>query len=238
VFYFINFIRKSFLLTLLPLNLWAAPQECVVCIHGILSPKELLSPAALSFKKEGMEVHNWGYRSTQGTIKEHSERLVRKLNTLAKKEPGHSISFFTHSMGALVLRAALNHPNCPEEAKQGRAVLVGPPNQGSVFARNLNNHSSLKWILGKKAGLELMSTPCNGFENLGPFPEDMKILVIAGTFGLNPLIPFPHDGRVSASETHLTTPHLFTTVKVGHAVLPLSPEVISRAKEFLRYSAQ
>jgi alpha-beta hydrolase superfamily lysophospholipase len=47
----------------------------------------------------------------------------------------HSVGYFTHSMGGVVLRNALSHPEFPESAKSGRAVLLGPPMRGSSFAR-------------------------------------------------------------------------------------------------------
>ena len=133
-----------------------------------------------------MKLNLWDYPSSSQTIEEHSQLLVAELQKCAQHHKGEPIHFVTHSLGGIILRAALNHPDCPEEAKIGRAVLLAPPNQGSSFARFLNRFKLMKKILGQKSGKQLLTA--NTFDYLGQFPEKLDVLIISGTFGYNPII--------------------------------------------------
>lgn len=184
----------------------------------------------LPFEKEGMRVIHWDYPSRDKTIKGHAEDLVIMLQLEAAKAPGKPINFLTHSMGGLVLRATLNHPNCPWEAKIGRAVLLAPPNQGSYWGRFIRKFYLVRCLAKDHSGEELM-TALN-FEHLGHFPETMQVMVIAGNFGLNPFIPFDNDGEVAVDETFLTTKHRHTVLGVGHKTIIFSLEAADLAKNF------
>ena len=190
----------------------------------------------LSLKKEGYSVVNWSYPSKKKKIEEHGEALVQKLQTIAKKQPKQPINFITHSMGGLVVRSALNHPGCPKEATMGRAVLIAPPNKGSLFARSLYKHRIIRWVLGDKAGRQLMLTPFNGFDRLGSFPPEMPVMVIAGTMGYNSKLGRDNDGKVALEETLLKTPHQQTTIFAGHCWICYSPKVINQVKAFFARS--
>ena len=101
--------------------------QTVVLVHGFLRSKLNMSAVSHSLKKEGWQVVNWSYPSRKRRIEEHSDKLVLQLNKIAKQNPNQPISFVTHSMGGLIVRCALNHPDCPKEAKLGKAVLIAPP---------------------------------------------------------------------------------------------------------------
>ncbi len=205
----------------------------VVLVHGFMRKAGNMSMMQSSLKKEGWSVENWSYPSKEKYIEEHAEDLVYRLSEISKQHAGVPISFVTHSMGGLIVRCALNHPNCPNEAKMGRAVLVAPPNKGSVFARKLHNYKVFKAIAADKAGKQLMTTELEGFDYLGNFPDHMSVLVIAGTAGFNPMISGTNDGKVAVSETYLNTPHSHETVLAGHSWICHSPTVVKKAKAFL-----
>ena len=181
-------------------------------------------------EKEGMNVVHWGYPSLEKKIVEHGADLVLMLQEMAAVNPGKPIHFLTHSMGGLVLRAALNDPECPEEAKIGVAVLLAPPNQGAYWARAMYWIELVKYIGGDQSARELMTEP--NFEHLGQFPEIMPVLVIAGNFSFNFLIPGPNDGSVAVSETYLTTSHEHVIIPEGHKGILFSNESARLAKEF------
>ncbi len=204
-----------------------AADQTVVCVHGFMRGRGNFTKLARVFEKKGHHVFNWSYPSRKKYIEEHGEALVQELKRLAQETPGKPISFVTHSMGGLVLRSALNHPECPEEAKNGRAVLIAPPNQGSILARRLWNLKLLRWIMGDKSGKQLREVPS------GHFPDEMPVLVIAGRAGFNFLIPGKNDGKVSVEETRLSTPHEHVTVWAGHSWICSSPSVIHRALSFV-----
>ena len=116
----------------------------------------------------------------------------------------------------LILRSAMQEKECPQIAKEGKAVLIAPPNQGSRFARALRQ-TLISPVLGKKAGYELMSK--KNFSHLGEFPKSLDVLIIAGTFGFNPLIWEKNDGKVGVSETRLSTKHHHETGRTSHSVI-------------------
>lgn len=210
-----------------------AEPATIVLVHGFMRSKLNMAAFRHTFKKEGYSVVNWCYPSKKYKIEDHADELVYKLQALAKEHPGKPISFVTHSMGGLIVRCALNHPQCPKEATMGRAVLVAPPNRGSICARKLHQIPPVRWLLGKYAGMQLMTTEKDGFDALGTFPKNMPVLVIAGSCGLNSWLGGSNDGKVLIKETHLTTDHYHLTHCSGHSWICYSPEVVRQTKHFL-----
>lgn len=204
--------------------------QTLVTIHGFLGAPWNMFYLSAPYEDKGIKVINWGYPSREKKIEEHAADLVKELQAIAQQQPGIPMHFLTHSMGGLVLRAALNHPDCPTEAKIGRAVLLAPPNQGACWGRFLE-HFPLAHDIGlDESGKQLM-TEFN-FEHLGEFPDTLRVLVIAGNSSLNPLIPGENDGTVAVEETFLTTPHQHFVIKAGHKSILISKKAASLAKAF------
>ncbi len=193
-----------------------------------------MQPMAYAFQREGYEAHSWGYPSRDKTIQEHAGSLVQELQVTAERNPNEPIHFVTHSLGGIIVRAALNHPDCPKEAKIGRAVLLGPPNQGSRFGGTMNNFKPVQKLFGKKAGRELLQGET--FDYIGQFPNSMEVLVIAGTFGWNPFVGELNDGLVGVKESRLKTPHQQMIVFSGHAWIMYSDTIINYAVKFISSS--
>lgn len=203
----------------------------LVLVHGFMCGKMNMSALENSLKKDGWVVINWSYPSRNKWIEEHAEDLVSQLKIIANNHPDKPISFVTHSMGGLVVRHALNQPDCPIEAKMGRAILVAPPNQGSSFARSLQKYKLIRRLVGEKSGQQLITNP--GFDALGNFPKGMPVLIIAGTASWNPTITDANDGQVSVKETCLKTPHHHVNCYAGHSWICFAPTVIKTIKTFL-----
>ncbi|MBM3191061.1 MAG: alpha/beta hydrolase [Chlamydiae bacterium] len=226
-------MRKYFCFFFLVVTLLQAQEKILVCVHGFMRSKSNMSYFEKSFKERGWDVYLWFYPSRLKTIEEHGASLTDLLNFIAKRHPGEAISFVTHSMGGLVVRSAVNHEDCPIEAKIGRAVLIAPPNRGSAYGRFLNMFEPFRDIAGPYAGRQLMTTQEDGFDALGQFPSSMEVLVIAGTCGFNLAIPGKNDGKVGVSETRLSTPHEFKKVFAGHSWICHTPKTVEIASEFL-----
>ncbi|NGX34157.1 MAG: hypothetical protein K1060chlam1_00507 [Candidatus Anoxychlamydiales bacterium] len=203
----------------------------VICVHGFFRTKLNMYFIEKSLKKDNFEVLNWRYKSRDKYINEHANDLVNELIEISKKNPNEPINFVTHSMGGLVLRNAINHPNCPAEAKIGKAILIAAPNKGSVVAQKLQKSKLVRFLFKNKAGSELMEK--KDFDDLGIFPPDMGVLQIVGTLGVSPWINEKNDGKVALSETKLNSPCKQIDVKASHSWICYSPKVIRYLKEFL-----
>jgi len=209
--------------------------ETVVAIHGIFGAPWSLQYIVQNLKKENRTIVNWGYPSTEKRIEEHGADLIPQLQKIAAANPKMPIHFVGHSMGGLVLRAALNHPDCPLEAKIGRAVLLGTPNKSPAWARFLGQYELPKQI-GGIAGRQLMSE--TGYDSIGQFPHSLDVLVVAGSAGINPFISGDNDGTVAVEETFLNTPHRHVILKTGHKIMLLDKRVSALVTEFLNTSFQ
>ncbi len=206
-------------------------EDSLVCIHGFLGAKWNMLFIAASFASEGWNVTNWGYQSREKTIEEHALDLVNELQILAYERPNQPIHFVAHSLGSLILRAAVNHPLCPQEAKQGKAVLLAPPNQGACWGRFLEQFAFARKIAKEAAGRQLMTE--RDFEYLGDFPPSMQILVVAGKSTYNPFILAENDGTVTVEETRLNTPHEHIVIKSEHSAMIFNKKAVNLAKQFL-----
>ena len=226
-------MKKFLFLFLLFSTLLSSEDKILVGIHGFMRSKSNMSLFEKEFKKFGWTVYLWSYPSEIRTIQEHGESLAKVCDFISKKHPGTPICFVTHSMGGLVLRSAVNHPLCPEEAKFGKGVLIAPPNRGTAYGRFLSKFNLFHEMSGGYAGKQLLTTEFGGFEKLGQFPSTMKMMVIAGTCGFNPTIFDYNDGKVGVDETRLLTPHEFRKVFAGHSWICHTPVTVEIAREFL-----
>ncbi|NGX44031.1 MAG: hypothetical protein K1060chlam3_00189 [Candidatus Anoxychlamydiales bacterium] len=206
-------------------------KQTLVCVHGFFRTKLNMYFIEKSLKKENFEVYNWRYKSRDKYINEHAQDLVKELIEIAKKKPNEPINFVTHSMGGLVLRSAINHRECPIEAKMGKAILIAAPNKGSVVAQKLSSSRLARLFFKNKAGSELMEK--KDFDDLGVFSPDMSVLQIVGTLGISPWINEKNDGKVAVSETKLDGIYKQIDVKASHSWICYSPTVIRHLKEFL-----
>ena len=138
--------RFCFLLVFIPLSLFSS--ETVYCIHGFRRKPSCMKKMERAFEENGYETRRWGYPSRERTIQEHADALIVDLKETAQDHPGEPIHFVTHSLGGIIVRCAHNHPECPIEAKEGKAVLIVPPNRGSRFGRCLGKIGPVRKMIG------------------------------------------------------------------------------------------
>ncbi|MDN3504724.1 MAG: alpha/beta fold hydrolase [Rhabdochlamydiaceae bacterium] len=206
--------------------------EQVVCIHGFMGWRSKMLPIAKHLRDDGHYVRIWGYDSRAKKTACHSDDLVRYLNYLAKQKPGVKISFVTHSFGALLVRSATNHPDCPKEAKRGRAVLIAPPNKGCKFGRIAGKWQLVQATMGDYSGKELIESSAEDIEKLGAFPRKMSLLVIAGRSWINPILREPNDGLLKIKETRLDQPHKHVIIDSNHDSLLSTRDTLDVTREF------
>lgn len=209
-------------------------QESVVLIHGFLLSHFHMVPIKRVLRCTNFDVYNFEYPSRNNTIEGHACNLVNTLQYIAQNNPGEPINFVTHSISALILRYALNLPECPYEAKIGRAVLLAPPNQGTVLGRYVQNFPGISFIFGDKSGRELLTWGPEEMSCLGQFPPTMNVLVIAGNKGTHLFFgDAPNDRFLLVEETRLDTPHEHIVMPITHGDLINRSPSLYKIRKFL-----
>lgn len=209
----------------------AFTQETVYLLHGFMRKPSSMNRMEKAFLDQGYLVCNWGYPSREKIIEEHVKDLLISLKKTALENPGEKIHFVGHSLGGIIIRGVHNLPDCPNEAKIGKAVLLSPPNQGSRFARFLAKFKSMRKLVGERAGRQLIHY--KNFDYLGQFPKEKEVLIISGTFGWNFIIGETNDGKVGVSESFLETPHEHKMRFTGHSWMMYANPIIKDAVAFV-----
>lgn len=143
-----------------------------------------------------------------------------------------TIHFVAHSMGGLLVRSHLVHHS---NARIGKIVMLGPPNQGSELVDILNSCPLARIVLGP-AGVELGTDRRATPSILGPI--DRASLVIAGDRSVNwinsLMIPGKDDGKVSVKRTRLKGAEFHRVVHSPHPFLPGNRNAIALTLNFLK----
>lgn len=209
----------------------APAQDCVILLHGLARTDASMDKLAGRLRQEGFFPVNHDYPSTDFTIEELSNRVVREAHERCPERA--TVHFVGHSLGGILVRHFLRDN---ELENLGRVVMLGPPNQGSQVVDAIGSLPGFR-LLNGPAGQQLGTGPNSIPNQLGP--ADFEVGIIAGTRSINlilsTLLPNPDDGKVSVESTKLKgmTDHI--TVPVSHPFLMRSDEVIEQTIHFLRY---
>lgn len=191
-----------------------AKPENVILIHGFGGSTLVLRPLSRYLTRESFAVRRWCYWSVVYSVTDHARRLRQFLQPLAESnEPTH---FVTHSMGSIILRAALAEMNWKTP---GRWVMLAPPNHGSRVAEVLSH--GIHYVC---PALDQISTAPHSFVHRVPEPERWEVGVIAST----------KDILVGMESTHLRCEKQHITLDCGHTMMLFNREAQRRAAEFLR----
>ncbi|MCG8493362.1 MAG: alpha/beta fold hydrolase [Sneathiellales bacterium] len=204
-------------------------EHLVVLVHGLARTKGSFRILKQELKEEGYAVLSVSYPSTKGSAEDHAKRLQGLLTGLK----GISrVSFVTHSYGGLVVRSLLsNHPQFPKHLAINAAVLLAPPNQGSVLAEKLQ-HFFLYQLIGGQGGQSVTPRAAQNLQAVS-----IPIGVIAGgtgnKIGFNPVLPGDDDGIVRVAETYLKEAKDHKVIKASHTFIMNNQQVIEETKRFL-----
>lgn len=200
--------------TVFPFPSLAADTTAVVLVHGMLAGPSSMQAIERHLSRLGHQVINWSYPTLRSPIANHAISLRRLLERLEEDPVVSCVHFVTHSMGGLVVRAALAEPL----AKPSRLVMLAPPNRGSWLTRI--PLGPLKWWCPPLVDLHEGS---DSYVNRLPLPSDLEIGVIAAA---NDLI-------VRIESTQLAVDHERHVIASGHNALPKHPEAIRCVINFL-----
>lgn len=224
-------------------------KELVILAHGFLGGRVQLLPIAASLAQQ-YDVLNFGYKSRAHNLNGHSRSLVDTVKSRLERKK-QTVHFVTHSFGGVVLHNAFRKGLLDvlgDGAGRTRCVMIGPPLRGASFARAFQTknlvgpemvknalNATARTVLGDHSGGELMMKEPPWFERtLGTIPEEVEVLVIAGSRGrMNPLISGDSDGVVGLEETMLNRKHFRLKVAMSHNLLLYTPEVITSISAFL-----
>ena len=187
-------------------------KDKVILLHGLIRHSSM-SNFSRHLLRDGWDVEIFYYPSRNGSIEDHAKRLVDRLKEIDTNKPIH---FVGYSLGGIILKAALNHLECPQCAFSGKISLIAVPNNGSEFVRNVGKSRFGRLFLGKHSGKQLYQTTSEGFDYLGDFPTQTPILVLSGTKGSTENIEESTDGKVSVIESCIPTAHEHKFINTRH----------------------
>lgn len=227
----IKYLATSFLL-MLSVSLYGS--QIIYLIHGHGSPKFVLNKIERNLRKAGFKTKNYGYNSLYVELDE----LGRLLYVNILNSGYDSISFVTHSMGAIVVRSMLQYYD--ESKKQPvlfRMVMIAPPNKGAEIADVYSRSAFTKWIMGPN--IELLKTDSSSYVNKLPVPRSSEVAVIAGMKGTekgyNHRIKGDNDGRLKPERTTLGIEKEVAIFKEEHTMITQNKKAIALIVEFMKY---
>ena len=207
-----------------------APEKpLVILLHGLLRTRWSMYYASRKLSAAGFDVLRYGYPSRRFSIKQQAQRFEQFLG--GQQLTGRVLHFVTHSLGSIVLRQfAIEYHR---SYQLGRAVMLGPPNQGSRYAAFLKRSvPGLERFMGP-AFSELCQL------NMPSAAEYLEIGILAGgtggTTGLLPFFPGDNDGIVGVSEAALPGAKDFMVLPGLHSLLVYHPTMIAQACFFLTH---
>ena len=197
--------------------------DCVILLHGLARTTRSMRKMDRYLSEKGYRVINQGYASRKFSISELATPTIDKA--LERCEDTQRISFVTHSLGGILLRKYMADNRID---KFHRAVMLGPPNQGSEVPDKMGHWPGFKKINGP-AGLELGTDESSVPPSLPAANFDVGIIAGRRTinFILSSVIPDKDDGKVSIENTKLDGMN-------DHIVLPITHPFLMKNKKALR----
>lgn len=187
----------------------------VLMVHGLFHNSSAWITMKHRLREVGINnLHTYQYNSFWGEFPEAVEGLQRKLDTLIQKSEEGKVLLVGHSLGGLVIRAAVGNPRF--WGKIAGIVALGTPHGGSDLARFATNPIGRGLIPGGEVMAKADAVPEPDCPKLAIYN-----LVDDFVFPLDTLLPPKTDwGEVTCSP-------------MGHVWMLYSREVFSLVREFI-----
>lgn len=164
--------------------------NAVFLIHGWGVRAVSMARLAAALADEAFTVFNYDYPTSKRNIREHSGIFLALYRRILSTEKPARIFFVTHSMGGILLRAALAKMDEAECRRIESVVMLGPPNRGSLLAYFGDSRAAR----GINASLaDLTPSPDSYVQNIPPPPFLPPVGIVAGKY----------DGKVALGSTLL-----------------------------------
>jgi pimeloyl-ACP methyl ester carboxylesterase len=202
----------------------------IVLLHGLGRTRWSLWPVAREAARRGYRVHNLGYPSRRAPIEELAENVGHRVLSVAGTG---AVDVVTHSMGGIILRAAVAAGILPQDAVR-RVVMLAPPNHGSELADRLRDFRVYRLATGP-AGQQIGTNEDSLPRRLPPPPFEVGI--IAGRKSTNPffgrVLGAESDGKVTVESTQLEGMRDRVVVDRAHTFIMWAPDVLAHTFAFL-----
>lgn len=206
----------------------------VYVIHGYANPRSIMNKIYKDVKKAGYNTENYAYDGLYTELDTIGKNLYLKI----MEENLDSVSFVTHSMGGLVVRAMLKFSGMnPDFPLIFRIVMIAPPNEGADIADFFSSAKSLKKLLGPN--VEKMETDSASYANQLPVPCNSELGIIVGhrekKVGYNPMIEGDNDGLLKPERVILGNEKDIAYVKFDHLGIIRKKKPRKLVIEFLKF---
>jgi len=229
-----NRVKGIVLVSFICLNICSFASHKVYILHGWGNSKGIMNKIYKEVTSAGFEAENYAYPGLYEDLDSIGKNLYKDI----LKENLDSVSFVTHSMGGLVVRAMLKYSAADLSfPKIFRIVMIAPPNRGADIADFFKDAKALKKLLGPN--VEKMQTDSASYANQLPIPCNTELAVIVGKRnkdkGYNLLIEGDNDGLISPENTLLGNEKDVAYVKYNHLGVIRRKEPRKLVVEFLKY---
>lgn len=210
-------------------------QQQVIVLHGLGRSPMSMRRIEKQLNDEGYRVLNIDYPGVSGTIDSILPNLLERIENWLN--PNAVVHYVGHSFGGILTRLIIDSK---PEWKQGRCVMLGTPNQGSLMASYMTSHPLMKHFSPKLA--QYISPDSEFIQQL---PElTIPTGIIAGSQQFSWLVPVswfyqaatngaPGDGVVETTNTQCRNMSDFILMPLHHSFMMWDSQLITQVKNFL-----
>lgn len=209
----------------------AGEGRCVILLHGLARTWRSMRPVGKALGAAGWQVVNNGYPSRSATVEELSGHVATAFDECRDLVASdRDIDVVTHSMGGMLLRQWAKESS----TNFGRAVMLGPPNQGSELVDRIGETIPFRLVNGP-AGRQLGTDAEAIWRRLPAVGFELGVIAGRGEEGgyLGRHVASPNDGKVSVESTRVDGMKDHLVLDVGHTFMMNDAIVHKQIKSFL-----